>query len=200
MIRLPILALACLALLVAGCSRSPQVTFYTLLPAASGEAVPATEAPVSVSVGPITVPEVVDRPQLVVRESESRVKIAETHRWAEPLKREIPRVLAQNLGSLLGTEQVSSYPQNAGADAQYRVQVDVQRFEALPGKSVTVEALWQIKRSADNAQGRGHSLVREPVQGDGYEPLVAAYSRALSRVSAELAQAIRACGQVPSRK
>jgi uncharacterized lipoprotein YmbA len=134
----------------------------------------------------------VDRPQLVVRVAANRVEILETHRWAEPLKSEIPRLIAENLRRLLGSSRVSSYLQHAGADADYRILVDLQRFESSPGEGVTVEAAWSLRRFAGGASKTGRSLVREPVDAVGYDPLVAAYSRALLAVSRDLATAIRA--------
>ena len=181
----------CLAVALAGCSRSPRVTFYTLEPGAQVETVAAATAVPTVAVGPVTLPEVVDRPQLVVRVSANRVDILETHRWAEPLKSEIPRLIAENLGRLLGSSRVSSYLQHAGADADYRVLVDIQRFESSPGEAVTVEAVWSLRRAAGGAPKTGRSLVREPVEAKGYDPLVAAYGRALLAVSRDLARAIR---------
>ena len=180
----------CLAVALAGCSRSPRVTFYTLEPGPQVESPVDTVAP-TVVVGPVTLPEVVDRPQLVVRVADNRVDILETHRWAEPLKSEIPRLIAENLGRLLGSSRVSSYLQHAGADADYRVLVDIQRFESSPGEAVTVEAVWSLRRAAGGAPKSGHSLVREPVGAEGYDPLVAAYGRALLAVSRDLARAIR---------
>ena len=182
----------CLAVALAGCSRSPRVTFYTLEPGEQLEtAVADTDVP-AVSVGPVTLPEVVDRPQFVVRVAANRVDILETHRWAEPLKSEIPRLIAENLGRLLGSSRVSSYLQHAGADADYRVLLDIQRFESSPGEAVTVEAVWSLRRAAGGAPKTGRSLVREPVGAEGYDPLVAAYGRALLAVSRDLASAIRA--------
>ena len=184
------LAAAALLFLASGCSRSPKVNFYTLSaaapPLARGEAL----AP-SVSVGPVTLPEVVDRPQLVVRVAPNRVEVLETQRWAEPLKREIPRLLAQNIGLLLGSERVFSYGQGAGADARYRVLVDIVRLEAVPGESVTLEAHWSI-RGPGGAKRGGRSLVQEKAAGAGYEALVAACSRALAGMSDDIAKAIRA--------
>jgi len=182
----------CLAVALAGCSRSPRVTFYTLEPGAQVETVAAATAVPTVAVGPVTLPEVVDRPQLVVRVSANRVDILETHRWAEPLKSEIPRLIAENLGRLLGSSRVSSYLQHAGADADYRVLLDIQRFESTPGEAVTVEAVWSLRRAAGGTPKSGRSLVREPVGAEGYDPLVAAYGRALLAVSRDLASAIRA--------
>jgi uncharacterized lipoprotein YmbA len=182
----------CLAVALAGCSRSPRVTFYTLEPASRVETAVAVSAVPSIAVGPVTLPEVVDRPQLVVRVAANRVEILEAHRWAEPLKSEIPRFIAENLGRLLGSSRVSSYLQHAGADADYRVLLDIQRFESSPGETVTVEAVWSLRRAGGGAPKTGHSLVSEPVGAGGYDPLVAAYGRALLAVSRDLARAIRA--------
>ena len=189
--RVVLIVAVCLAGALAGCSRSPRVTFYTLEPGAKVEAAAATALP-AVSVGPVTLPEVVDRPQLVVRAAANRVEILETHRWAEPLKSGIPRLIAENLRRLLQSDRVSSYPQHAGVDADYRVLVDIQRFESSPGEAVTVEAVWSLRRAAGGAPKTGRSLVREPVDAVGYDPIVAAYGRALLAVSRDLAGAIQA--------
>ena len=182
----------CLAAALAGCSRSPRVTFYTLEPAAQVDTTATVTTIPAVVVGPVTLPEVVDRPQLVVRVAANRVDIMEEHRWAEPLKSEIPRLIAENLRRLLGSRRVSSYLQHAGADAEYRVLVDIQRFESSSGEAVTVEAVWSLRRVGGGAPKTGHSLAHEPVAAAGYDPLVAAYGRALLAVSADLAKAIRA--------
>lgn len=182
----------CLLLALSGCSRSPRVTFYTLEPAAPVEARSATAADPAIAVGPVTLPEVVDRPQLVVRVAANRVEILESQRWAEPLKSEIPRLVAENLGRLLGSSRVASYLQHAGGDADYRILLDIRRFEAAPGESVTIEAAWSLKRTAGGAAKTGRSVVREPVGANDYDALVAAYGRALLAVSADLAGAIRA--------
>jgi len=182
----------CLAVVAAGCSRSPRVTFYTLESAAPAVTAGAAANLPAVSVGPVTLPELVDRPQLVVRVAANRVEILETHRWAEPLKSEIPRLIAENLRRLLGSSRVSSYHQHAGPDADYRVLVDFQRFESSPGEAVTIEAVWSLRRSAGGTAKAGRTLVREPVDAVGYDPLAAAYGRALLAVSRDLATAIRA--------
>jgi len=183
---------ASLAVVTAGCSRSPRVTFYTLEPAAQSGTADAVTALPAIAVGPVTLPEVVDRPQLVVRVAANRVEILELQRWAEPLKSEIPRLIAENLQRLLGSHRVSSYLQHAGADAEYRILVDIQRFESVAGEAVTIEAVWSLRRSAGGAPKTGRSVVREPVDAVGYDPLVAAYGRALFAVSRDLAAAIRA--------
>lgn len=186
----------CLAVaLLAGCSSSPKVTFYTLNVAATNEA--SAPALNSVAIGSITLPDLLDRPQLVVRTSANRVEILETHRWAESLKSEIPRIIASDLGILLKPARVSTYPQNAGLEADYRVLLDIQRFEMTAGEGVSLEALWSVRRSNGGVPKTGRTVVSEPASAVGYDALVAAQSRALAVVSRDLAQALREVAQAP---
>lgn len=192
--RIHIAATCLVALALAGCSSSPTANFYTL---GAGAAPASAATTYRVTVGPVTVPDVVDRPQLVVRAGANRVIIAESHRWAEPLKSEIPRVIAENLSQLLGAKQVSTYSQNAIGDAEYRVVVDIQRFDSALGEAVTIDALWSVRR-ASGEPSAGRSLVTEPAGGGSYDALVAAHSRALAAVSRDIAAAIRSAG-APAR-
>lgn len=179
----------CLAVaLLAGCS-SPRVTFYTLNVAATNE----TPVPTfnSVAIDPITLPDLLDRPQLVVRTATNRVNILETHRWAESPKSEIPRIIAADLSILLKPARVSTYPQNAGLEADYRVLLDIQRFEMTVGEGVGLEALWSVRRSDGGDQKAGRTVVSEPIGAPGYDALVAAHSRALAILSRDLVQALR---------
>ena len=188
------LYLVLLALLTA-CGTSPAPRYYTLDPLGATGVSPvaqaAADAP-SVWVGPVSLPESVDRPQLVVRLAPNRVAILDQHRWAEPLGSAISRAIAADLSTLLGGARVSAEAQHAAAGAQVRVLVDVQRFESVPGQGVTIEALWSVRRTAEAEPQRGHSLLSESVSGPDYEALAAAHARALVALSRDIAQAIRA--------
>lgn len=180
-------------ILCTACSRSPRVTYYTLTSESAPQSAPQ---PLALSIGPVTIPELVNRPQLVVRVAPNRVDVLESHRWAEPLKTEIPRLMAQNLGQLLGSDRVSAYGQASGGEAQYRVLLDITRLDAVPGESVRVEASWLV-RGAGSARREGRALIREKVSGTGYEAVAAALSRALAGVSAEVAKTVRSEASAP---
>ncbi len=176
--------------MLAGCASSPPTRFYML----SAPEQPAAKLAYSVAVGPVTVPEIVDRPQFVLRSAANEVTITEQTRWAGSLQNEIPRVIAANLAQSLGDTQVWVYSKGAGSEADYRVTVDIQRFESAPGDAATVEALWAVSPGTgkSGASRSGRSVVREPTQGTEYDALVAAHSRALARISRDIAEAIRA--------
>ncbi len=175
---------------LAGCARSPHVNFYTLISTVKSDGADPALTALTVALAPISLPELVDRPQFVVRVDDSRVEILEMHRWAEPLKSGIPHLLAEDLSGLLGTDRVWAYPQSAANEVDYRVVVDFRRFEST-GDSATVDALWSIRRQTGVILRTGRSQVREPYGGGGYEALVSAYSRALAVVSKDIARSIR---------
>jgi uncharacterized lipoprotein YmbA len=180
------LLLACTGLALSGCGSSPPVSFFTLPSVPPAAAV--TAAAYSVVVGPVTVPEMIDRPQLVLRASPTRVEVTEQARWAAPLKTEIPRVIAEQLAQLLPGAITATSFQRAIPAPDYRVLIDIQRFDSTPGEGAAIEASWTV-RGPGGALVSGQSAASEPA-GAGYDELVAAHGRALNAVSRDVAAAI----------
>jgi uncharacterized lipoprotein YmbA len=175
--------------LASGCGSSPASRFYTL--SAQTGAV-TTSSNISVSVGTVSIPAVVDRPQIVVGTGPNQVRLEEFNRWAAPLQNSIARVVAENLVAMLGTPRVTLSPQTLSADADYRAAIEVQRFESFPGEAAVLDAVWTVRRAKDGRVETGRTTVREAVQEKGYDALAAAHSRALARLSREIADALRA--------
>ncbi|QOT77507.1 PqiC family protein [Cupriavidus basilensis] len=176
-----------------GCASSPQPTFYTLTSARAQERTHA-DVPAAIAIGPVAVPEMVDRPQLVLRVSATQVRLDEFARWAEPLKRQIPAVLSADLAQFFPGALVSSYPQWADPGTAYLVSVDVQTFDSAPGDAAVISVVWSVRPPKQGPLVSGRSDVREPAGAAGYDALVDAHSRALAAVSRDIAGAIRAAG------
>jgi hypothetical protein len=172
-----------LTFVLLGCMTPPRERFYTLN--APEPPVAAAEAP-SVAVGPVSVPEMVDRAQLVVRTNANEVVIAEQARWAEPLRSAIARVVAANLASELGMRLAGSA---RNADADYRVALDILRFDSGPDQSVLIDAAWTV--SGPKGRRTGRSVVQEKTATKLYDALAAAHSAALAAISREIAAAIQ---------
>jgi uncharacterized lipoprotein YmbA len=188
--RLAAIAMLCgLSALAAGCGSTPPSRFYTLSGTATS-AVPPSD--LSVAVGPVTIPGAVDRPQMVVNMGANQVELDEFNRWAAPLQNNISRVVAVNLGALLGASRVTLFPQMLSADADFRVAIEVQRFESSPGEAAVLDAVWTLRRAKDGKSDTGRTTVRETVQDKSYDALVAAHSRAVARMSQDIAAAVRA--------
>ena len=189
--RLAAIAIPCIVvILAAGCGSTPSSRFYTL------SATPApgagTPSDLSLAVGPVTIPAVIDRPQIVVSAGPNQVRLDEFNRWASPLQSNISRVVADNLAAILGTPRVSLFPQTMSAAADYRVAILVQSFDSAPGEAATLDAVWTVSRAKDGKSQTGRTAVREAAPQGGFDGLAAAHSRALARLSRDIADAIQA--------
>lgn len=170
-----------------GCA-SAAARFYTLDSTATATDVPA--AHYAVLVGPVSIPPSVDRPQIVVQVAPNRIAFDEFNRWAAPLNDGIARAVAGDLAVLLGTPDVAAAPV-ANFHPAYRVTINVQRFDSVQGKDVLVEAIWSVRTAANGDTRSGRTVAREPVQGDSFDALAMAHSRALAHISSDIAAAIR---------
>lgn len=189
-------AIGCIALtiMLAACSTAPRDRFYTLAPASAiaPVATASTPARYGVAIGPVRVPEALDRTQMVVREGPNRVEILDQHRWAGSLRSEIARALAAGVGAQLPEAQVSVHDGQAGRNATYRVAVDIERFDATLNDSVAVQALWTLRQEGGRELDSGRFAASEPTGPGGYDAIAAAYAKALAAMSAQVAQAVRA--------
>jgi len=181
--------------LTAGCMRGTRpAQFYAVSPmtaTASGQGAGDRSGP-AIIVGPLTLPEALRRPQIVTRIGVNRLEISEFHRWAGPLEGDMLRVVAENLSLLLGTDRVAVYPLDAGFEPAFRVTVDIRRLDASIGKEAALHAAWTVW-SGPRGQGGmtgGNTVRTEPLDKDGYDALVAAYSRLLETLSREIAAVI----------
>jgi len=183
------------ALALAACASSPTARFYTL----SGP--PAPSAPsgtTSIVVGPVGVPAVVDRPEIVVSVGENEVWLDEFNRWASPLGDAIAIATAENLSATLGTARATSLAQSTTIDAQYRVSVEVQRFESVPGSYALLDAVFTVRRTADGKLSTARTTAREPAADKSYDALAAAHSRAIARLARDIADATRTLAAQPA--
>lgn len=148
----------------------------------------------SVAVVHVNVPELIDRSQLVLRTNGNHVTLSEQYRWAEPLRREIPRVIASDLGELLDSNRVAALPaDDAGFAVDFKLLLDVQQLDAVVGEGADVDVFWCLKHR-DGKAFIGRSSFRQPLvsAADDHEALVATQRQALRRVAAEIAREIAA--------
>jgi hypothetical protein len=184
------------ALMLAGCrSSAPPVEFYTLNPLSDmqGKAnTTATDQKLSIGVGPVEIPQMLDRPQIVTRSGPNKLKIDEFHRWAGRLDEDFARVLAENISLLLDTDLVAIYPWQTDFKPHYWIALEVWHFEGQWGQDVLLEVSWALaSQESQKPQTVRKSVIREPLSATNYEELVAVKSRAIAQLSREIVQEIR---------
>lgn len=194
--RAPLAAGVLLAAL-GGCAATQPTSFYTLAAAGEGEERPPRAAGgrerLTVGLGPVTLPAYLDRPEIVTREGANQVRLAEFHRWAEPLEPLLARTMAQDLYRLLDAEDVVPIPQRRDIALDRVIEVEFSRLDADPEGRVTLDARWWIYRGGgDRLLASGRSEVAEPgAAPPDYAGIVAAMSRAVAGLSRDIAAAVR---------
>lgn len=188
---LPAAMAATLLLMQAGCMTTTPMQFYTLNATAAAPAV--ADNALVLAVGPIDLPEYLQRPQIVTRLDSNRLKVDEFHRWGGALEEEISRVLSRDLGALLGTQRVYSYPSRVVPDTQLRVAVNIRSFDGDLGGEAVLDAAWSLFDDRDNRLlDTRQAVYRMPVEGADYAAYAAALSDGLAQLSRDIAAVIAA--------
>jgi len=180
-------------MLLAGCAHTDPARFYTLSATAQRPSSGQVAARPSVIVAPVQVAAYLDRPQVIARLGESELQLAEFDRWAEPLADGISRVLAENLSRLLPSQSISDRQPTGPEHVDFRVSVSVTRFDQAGGKEVLLRAHWSVfGGNGKDLIAHRLSAVQVAIEGKDVASAVYAQSRALGKLSEEIAAVIKA--------
>jgi len=141
----------------------------------------------SAGVGPIYLPDYLQRTQVVTLVPPNEYRLAEFASWAEPLEENILRVTAENLSRLLGRHMMI-FPWRGGMKPDYRIRMDIRRFEAVAGEAAHLQVQWSIEGGDEKTPRIGYFEGKSPLRGEGTEAVVAAMSRALGDFSRRMAE------------
>ena len=178
--------------MAAGCSilspRPDPTKFYVLT--ATSTAGAAATSNLVIGLGPVKLPAYLEHAEVITRVAPNRLDLSSTDRWAEPLDDNFRRVLAADLTTLIGTDRVLPFPWDLSTKVDYKIEVNVERFERDSSGGAQLTASWIIRD--------GHSdrvLLTRPADftesaGSGMESSAASLSADLNDLSKQLATAI----------
>lgn len=175
----------------AGCGgRGAETRFYVLAPMPGAAAPAADGRPVTIGVGPVRLPGYVDRGQIVTRRGAEQIDLAELDRWGEPLADAIPRILTENLATLMPAERFAQFPWLGSRQIQYQVAIDITRLDGPLGGAIVLESRWRIIGPERKDLGERRFVASEPAGAATYSAQVAAMSRALAALSRDIASGL----------
>jgi uncharacterized lipoprotein YmbA len=201
-----------------GCS-TPADHYHTLRPGVGGE--PAHAARATLAVGPVTVPDALDRNEWVVRSGETGAAVYDHQLWTQDLSAEVAQALADDLNAaaLPGDLWADAGPTGSGTGADLdqpaalRLRVQVLAFDSrlVPVPAVADRLRWTLECLPDAApspidQGR-YRVVRSAVRDvagpapaadaaveEGqrrFDQLARAHAASLRALAADIAAALR---------
>lgn len=185
-------ALALAAAFSAGCS-SPEPRYYTLASRldAATPAKPRLDRPLWIEVMPVSIPEYLNRPQLVLRGStnDGEIKVMEFVQWSAPLRDELRDALSLHLQTTLGAIDVYKLA-SARGDPTIRVAAEVVRLDAGLGQQAVASISWTVRNLPDGKVIVGNTNAELPVPAT-VDGVVAAYRQIVAAAAADIAAAVQ---------
>jgi uncharacterized lipoprotein YmbA len=172
-----------------GCSSSPPSRLYLLEPMIAEPAGSGTE--LTVAIARVTLPEHLKREEILTQDQRYRINTAGFDRWAEPLDYNIGSVLAENLSLLIPGGRVIAYPWDTALSADYSVHLRVISFNAAPSGNIELSTSWVIFDPASTPLRVGETRYQVTPKTGDMIATVAAMSRAVERLSQDMAVAIK---------
>jgi len=199
-VHLPPLFACAMSLALAGCLGSSRPSrFYTLAPLQIRDGQGRTPPDATLAIGPVEIPESIDRPQIVTRTGANELVVAEFDRWGGSLDSEISGALVATVRDRLASQQIAVAPWRSallsGGGPSYRAAVSFSRFDGIPGQSVVLQGRWELIGQSGESLGVREATVTEKIDGAGYDALVAAMQRALARFGQQMADSVAATTQ-----
>ena len=187
----------CAALLflaaLGGCVSAPPPILYVLEAPAAASPVPAVPAAsahrLAVALGPVTVPDYLDRTDIVRRATGNRLEFGADERWAEPLRAGLQRLLIAVLAERLGPDYWVTGGSGRAGQIDIEVPVDIEAFEEDAAGQAVLTASWEIR--AGGRVTRERTGYRRAVTSGSVESRVRALSANAADLAADLAAAIK---------
>ena len=199
LVRAWMIALSAVYLLVlSACGSSPAVRYYSLNPIDMDYQQDPDDA-VMLGIGPLSIPDYLNRSQIVTRDVDAQMRVDDFSRWTEPLADSMHRIISTDVDNLLHGVVVVRYPYDAvvRSHLDYRLVGDVNRFDADSSGLVVLEIQWAIVDTEANllVPARRNRYQAQMVTSGDFGAMVAAMNDVLSQFSRDVADRLKAASQ-----
>lgn len=197
-VRRAALLLTALAALSAtsGCSileADPDTSRYFVLSSTETSAPPSlSRSDIHIGIGPVKLPGYLDTQNIVRTGQGGAIEYVSDAFWAESLQDAFARALLYRTGARLGTAHAVSYPWYSTTRVDFKVPVDVLRFEATADGRAVLDARWSVARTSDGFVLGGMQSVFEETAGADPAMIVDALNRCIDRLADAIATAVAA--------
>jgi uncharacterized lipoprotein YmbA len=196
----------CLALILSGClsiKNSPTPRFYVLSAEDENQVSKKVNiiSEVFIGVGPVKIPEYLERPQMVTQGKEKILKFAQFDRWGESLDLGLTRLIRENLTVMLPGAKFALYPWNITIPIKYQVVVEIVQLDSELDKDLLFVAQWLIIDTQNfKTMMMKRSEFRQPIIPQNYSGLAKTLSTVCRLLSSEIAEALATIETHPETK
>jgi len=182
-------------LFLGGCisvSGSPNSRFYMLK--AINESQASQRLDISsdaiIAIGPVKIPEYLNRPQIVTQDKNGMLNFAQFDRWGETLDVGMARVIIQDLRVMLPGANLEMFPYNFAIPVKYQVIMEVVQLNCELDKDLFLAVQWSVIDVKTNKMlFVKRSEFHQPIDPHNYSGLVQTLSAGCASLSSDIAEA-----------
>ena len=184
-----------IGLVLVGCvSSGPKTQYYSLISGSFSAQNKDTMLEVSLpstGVGPIILPEYLDRTAIVSFTDSNQIRVSGYRAWAGDLKENISRIIASNLSQLWNVDSIVAFPWDNRDRPDRQIRIVFEEFGGILGGKVVLRVRWSIydTQRAEVIVTDMESL-EENTANDSYNAYVAALNKLVNQLSWEIAASV----------
>jgi uncharacterized lipoprotein YmbA len=175
-----------LAGLLCACVAHQPDHFYILSAQPQG-ANAARTAPLTQATLKVSVPSLVDRPEMIFNTSADGIVVVEHERWAAPL----PDLMTETLARDVEQRRTDMLIANHGNDARIKILIDVVQVTIRKGQRAGIEAHWRIIGAHAGTEAVGGEMFSVPLGGQDYAAVAQALSDCLALLADRLVEQLK---------
>jgi len=143
-----------------------------------------------IGVGPVKIPEYLDRPQIVTQSDAKMLQFAQFDRWGESLDLGVARLIREDLTMRLPGAKWCLYPWNPAIAVKYQVLVEIVQLDSNLDKDMDFVVQWTVLDVQNSKTVMiKRSEFHEPIVPKSYSGLVTTLSKACASLSSQIAEA-----------
>ena len=180
----PILIAISLGLLLSACSSTPKTNRSYLLRSSNSMETRELSVTGTPSLRSLKVANYIDQPGLVLEQADGTIHTARNHQWAEPLRHSLCQFLCSEISAQAGYDVLDSNQYSTGK----QLDVTITRLHGDVDGNAVLSAHWTISKGKHS---RAFQFAKTtPLEGTGYDALVAAQKKLLTELAGAIAQAV----------
>ena len=182
-------AIVILLLLCASCIQiggEPARINYYLLQSFQEEQHPYSSDTLTIDIKLIGFPQYLDRNQIVTHGQDSRIRVATSENWAEPLRDNLLRILRKDMSLLLPKAHITLSPWEESQHNALKIDLLINDFSGRLAKETIVDINWTIRKN-EQIFDQGRFYADQPI-GDSYSDLASGLSQSIEKLSHALAK------------
>jgi uncharacterized lipoprotein YmbA len=183
------------------CGSNPvEDHYYSLVLAADDVMAPvhSEETKAQLIVGPVQLPEYLNRRGLAIQIDSNQIQTANHHFWAEPLEEAIAKVLVRDISNLASGVTVDRDAGRWTDSSDCRLRIEFDKFHATDRSRVVGNGRYWI--SSSDSDFKQEFEVTETLSADGHAHAVTALRRSLRALATQITDTIESHSQCSGEK